>query len=40
MISHLNRILHTQFSHLIEDAIGIFAIFVVLYVGLTLPGLT
>jgi len=39
MITQISRILNTSSSHLIEDMIGVFAIFIVLLAGLTLPGL-
>jgi hypothetical protein len=39
MINQISRILNTPSSHLIEDMLGVIAIFVVLLAGLTLPGL-
>jgi hypothetical protein len=39
MIRQISQILNTQSSHLIEDMLGVFAIFVVLIAGLTIPGL-
>ncbi|MFT4714934.1 MAG: hypothetical protein ACI861_002331 [Paracoccaceae bacterium] len=39
MILQISRILKHQTSHVLEDMIGIAAIFVVLFVGLSLPGI-
>jgi hypothetical protein len=39
MINQISRLLNTPSSHLIEDTLGVFAIFIVLLAGLTLPSL-
>lgn len=37
MYKQITRILHTQPSNVMEDLIGVLAIFVVVFVGLSLP---
>ena len=40
MFTQVTRILTNQPSNVLQDAIGVAAIFVVLFVGLSLPGMS
>ena len=40
MLNTLTRIITRQPHHVVEDLVGVVAIFVVVFVGLSLPGLT
>jgi len=40
MFTQISRIITRAPSNVLEDAVGVAAIFVVLFVGLSLPGMT